>query len=172
MDNIELKTAVVMTDISDHVPVIFATKNKVDAETPEKYIFKRNISDQTIDKFKQKLCNIDWNNIKILQNANDAYIKFLKIFLSLYNECFPKIKFKIKPQRQFNPWITKGIRKPSKKKQKLYKKFLKKRTKQSETEHKLYKNMFESVKHKSKKSYYSQKIIEYKDNVKNKHGML
>ena len=36
MDNIELKTAVVMTDISDHVPVIFATKNKVDAETPEK----------------------------------------------------------------------------------------------------------------------------------------
>ena len=97
MDNIELKTAVVMTDISDHVPVIFATKNKVDAETPEKHIFKRNISDQTIDKFKQKLCNIDWNNIKILQNANDAYIKFLKIFLSLYNECFPKIKFKIKP---------------------------------------------------------------------------
>ena len=59
MDNIELKTAVVMTDISDHVPIIFATKNKVDAETPEKYIFKRNISDQTIDKFKQKLCNID-----------------------------------------------------------------------------------------------------------------
>ena len=28
--------------------------------------------------------------------------------------------------------------------------------------------MFESVKHKSKKSYYSQKIIEYKDNAKKK----
>ena len=26
--------------------------------------------------------------------------------------------------------------------------------------------MFESIKHKSKKSYYSQKIIEYKDNAK------
>ena len=43
---------------------------------------------------------------------------------------------------------------------------MKKRTKQSETEYKVYKNMFESIKHKSKKSCYSQKIIEYKDNAK------
>ena len=69
----------------------------MDAEIPEKYIFKRNILDQTINKFKQKLRNIDWNIIKILQNANDAYIKFLEIFLSLYNECFAKVKVKLKP---------------------------------------------------------------------------
>ena len=85
----------------------------------------------------------------------------------MYNECFLKIKVKLKPQRQFSPWITKGIRKSSKKKnQKLYVKLLKTRTKESETEYKVYKNMFESIKHKSKKSYYSQKIIEYKDNAK------
>ena len=127
MDNIEIKTAIVKTDISDHFPIIFATKNKIDAEITEQYIFKRNISDQSIDKFKQKLRNIDWNNIKILRNVNDAYSKFLEIFLSLYNECFPKIKVKLKPQRQLNPWITKGIRKYSKKMQNLYEKFLKKK---------------------------------------------
>ena len=126
MDNIEIKTAIVKTDISDHFPIIFATKNKIDAEITEQYIFKRNISDQSIDKFKQKLRNIDWNNIKILRNVNDAYSKFLEIFLSLYNECFSKIKVKLKTQRQFNPWITKGIRKSSKKKQELYEKSLKK----------------------------------------------
>ena len=126
MDNIEIKTAIVKTDISDHFPAIFATKNKIGAEITEQYIFKRNISDQSIGKFKQKLRNIDWNNIKILRNVNDAYSKFLEIFLSLYNECFPKIKVKLKPQRQFNPWATKDIRKSSKKKQKLYEKILKK----------------------------------------------
>ena len=42
------------------------------------------------------------------------------------------------------------IRKSSKKKQKLYKKVLKKGTKQSESEYKVYKNMFELIKHKSK----------------------
>ena len=166
MGNIEIKAAIVKTDILDHFPIIFATKNKIDAEITEQYIFKRNTSDQSIGKFKQKLRHIDWNNIKILRNVNDAFSKFLEIFLSLYNEFFPKIQVKLKPQRQFNPWITKGIRKSSKKKQKLYENFLKKRTKQSETEYKVYKNMLESIKHKSKKSCYSQKIIEYKDNAK------
>ena len=130
----EIKAAIVKADISDHFPIIFATKNKIDAEITEQYIFKRNISDQSIGKFKQKLRNIDWNNIKILRNVNDAYSKFLEILLSLYNECFPKIQVKLKPQRQFNPSIKKSIRKSSKKKQKLYEKFFKKRTKQSETE--------------------------------------
>ena len=166
MDNIEIKIAIAKTDISDHFPIIFATINKIGAENQEEYIFKRNVSDQSVDKFKQKLRNINWSNIKILQNVNYALSKFLEIFISLYNECFPKIKVQLKPQRQFNPWIAKGIRKPSKKKQELYGKFLKKKMKQSETEYKLYKNMFESIKHKSKKSYYSQKIIEYKDNIK------
>ena len=133
MDNIEIKAAVVKTYIADHFPIIFATKSKIDADNSEQYIFKCNISDLSINKLKQILRNIDWNNIKILQNINDAYCKFLETFLSLYKECFSKIKVKLKPKRQFNPWIKKGIRKSSKKKQKLYGNFLKKRTKESET---------------------------------------
>ena len=111
------------TDISNHFPAIFATKNKIGSENSEQYIFKRNISDQSIDKFKQKLSNINWSNIKLLQNVNDAYSKFLEFFLSLNNECFPKIKVKLKPQRQFNPWIIKGIRKSSKKSKDYMKNF-------------------------------------------------
>ena len=45
MSNIEIKTAIVKTDILDHFPIIFATKNKIDAEIIEQYIFKHNISD-------------------------------------------------------------------------------------------------------------------------------
>ena len=35
MDNIEIKTAIVKTDISYHFPIIFVTKNKIDAEIME-----------------------------------------------------------------------------------------------------------------------------------------
>ena len=38
MDNIEIKTAIVKTDISDHFPIIFATKKKKDAKITQKYI--------------------------------------------------------------------------------------------------------------------------------------
>ena len=40
---------------------------------------------------------------------------------------FPKKKIKLKPQKYNNPWINKGIKKSSKRKQKLYEKFLKNR---------------------------------------------
>ena len=123
MDNVEIKTAIVKANILDHFPIILATKKQNRRWNYRAIHFKRNISDQSIDRLKQKLRNIDWNNIEIIRNVNDAYSKFLEIFLSLCNECFPNIKVKSKPQKQFNPWITKGIRKSSKKKQKLYEKF-------------------------------------------------
>ena len=61
---------------------------------------------------------------------------------------------------------NKGHKKVLREEAKTIRNIFEKRTKQSETEYRVYKNMFQSIKHKSKKSYYSQKIIEYKDNAK------
>ena len=121
---------------------------------------KRNICDQSIKKLKQKLRDVTWDDIKTFDSANHSYNRFLQIFLSLYNECFPKIKIKLKPQKHFRPWITLG-----KRKQRLYEKIFKNQTAKSEAEYKTYKNTFET-KRKSKRNYYSQKILEYKNNAK------
>ena len=51
-------------------------------------------------------------------------------------------------------------------KQKLYKKFLKHRTRETEFAYILYKNLFESLKKKAKKKYYSEKISKYKHDDK------
>ena len=53
-----------------------------------------------------------------------------------------------------NPWMTKGLLKSSKRKQKLYEKFLKKRTSRNESIYKAYKSLFESLKKNSKKLLY------------------
>ena len=63
----------------------------------------------------------------------------------------------------------KGIAKSSKRKQKLYEKYLKRRTNDTETAYKLYKNLFESIKRRSKQNYYSEKLLKFKYNSK-KHG--
>ena len=110
--------------------------------------------------------DVIWDDIKITDSVNHSYNRFLQIFLSLYNECFPKTKIKLKSQKHFRPWITLGIRKSSKRKQKLYEKFLKTRNAKKATEHNAYKNMFEIIKYKSKRNYHSQKILEYKNNAK------
>ena len=78
----------------------------------------------------------------------------------------PKDKIKLKQQKHFRPWITLGIRKSSKRKQRLYETYRKKtRTGKSEAEYKTYKNMFETIKRKSKRNYHSQKILEYKNSA-------
>ena len=58
----------------------------------------------------------------------------------------------------------KGIAKSSKRKQKLYEKYLKRRTNDTETAYKLYKNLFESIKRRSKLNYYSEKLFWLKFN--------
>ena len=65
-----------------------------------------------------------------------------------------------------SPWITKGIKKSSKRKQRLYEKLLKNRTEKHELAYKTYKRLFESIKKHSKKLHFSNLILKYKNNIK------
>ena len=71
-----------------------------------------------------------------------------------------------------NPQITKGLRRSPKRKQKLYENFPNKRNKTSEERYNTYKTLFETLKKISKKSYYSNLIDKYKNNVKNTWGVI
>ena len=62
--------------------------------------------------------------------------------------------------------MTKGFLKSSKRKQKLYEKFLKKRTTRNESIYKAYKSLFESLKRKSKKIYYTRRLENYQNDIK------
>ena len=63
-------------------------------------------------------------------------------------------------------WITKGILKSSKTKQRMYNKFLKSKTNEHEISYKNYRKLFESIKQRAKSQYYSKMILHYKDNIK------
>ena len=66
----------------------------------------------------------------------------------------------------YKPRITKGLLKSSKRKQKLYNKFLKHRTYKNENIYKTYKSLFETLKSKSKINYYKKLIDKHKNNIK------
>ena len=68
-------------------------------------------------------------------------------------------KMKIKTKDSESPWITKRIKKSSKKKQCLYSKFKKKRNEKTKNEYQDYIKLFESIKKRSKKLYFSKLIL-------------
>ena len=52
--------------------------------------------------------------------TNESYDEFIKEFRLIYDDCFPiKVK-EIKTKNLLSPWVTKDIKKSSKRKQKLY----------------------------------------------------
>ena len=104
--------------------------------------------------------------MKTFGYVSHFYNRSLQIFLSLHNEGFPKIKVKLRRQNHFRPWITLGIRKSSKREPGLYEKHLETRTAQNESQYKAYKNIFQTIKRKSQRNFYSQKILEHKNKFK------
>ena len=73
-------------------------------------------------------------------------IFFLKQFLNIYEKCFPIKEIQIKKKNLLSPWITRGIIKSSKRKQKLYIKFLKNKSYANEERYKQYKRLLKKSK--------------------------
>ena len=59
-------------------------------EEKEHYIFRRDPSDVSVQKFSDKLLTVSWNSITQSYDTNNAYDNFIDVFISLYGECFPK----------------------------------------------------------------------------------
>ncbi|XP_065684380.1 uncharacterized protein LOC136096739 [Hydra vulgaris] len=165
-----LKAGIIKTDISDHFPVFFSLTQDIKSINNCKIkIFKRKINKFAIQQFKDSLSAEQWDKVYQecnLGNTNSAYNYFEKIFLKNYNMHFPIKEKLIKEKYLKCPWITKGIKKSSKKKQKLYIKYLKNRSEANLNVYKQYKNLFEKIKKNSKKNFYSNKIKNSNGNIK------
>ena len=99
-----------------------------------------------IELFKQKLYETNWDDIEVSQNPDEAYESFLNKFSDLYDTYFPKKQIKLKSKDLQSPWITNGIRKSSKRKQRLYENFLKNRNEKMSLNTKLTRNFLNQLK--------------------------
>ena len=77
--------------------------------------------------FKQKLCKTSWDDVISNKNPNDAYNYFLQKLIVSYDKHFPKRNIRINKKDLQSSWITRGIKKSSKRQEKLYVKVLKSR---------------------------------------------
>ena len=95
---IQHRSGIIKTDVSDHFPIVFAlnTCEKRKPEHKAQFICKCIYEEEQIELFKHELSQIEWNNIKTLDNPNIAYESFFDIFFKTYDKYFPKVRLKIK----------------------------------------------------------------------------
>ena len=170
--NTNSKTFTFKIDISDYCAICFLQPTSRPREENEAtYITKRVINNNAIEMSKQELYKTSWDDVINNKNSNDAYNYFLHKLIVLYDKYFPKQNITINKKDLQNPLITRGIKKSSKRRQKLYVKFLKNRNSKNELEYRDYKKLFESIKKRGKNNYFSSLILKHENNIK-KPGML
>ena len=162
-----LKKGIIKCDISDHFPIFVAISvSNCKVNSNKIKVLKQNFNDENKESFKNDLSNVNWPQIDRQDNPNLNYSNFFKIFSELYNKNFPINENSIKVKDLNSPWITKGLKKSSKLKQKLYIKFLKNKNSKNEQIYKSYKNLFKKIRKKSKNIYYSSLIAHHQNNSK------
>ena len=136
---------IIYADISDHLPIVHVfnpTNYRINSNlSANNSKYKRIFSDKNNKSFINSIKNTSWENITTnLDNPNDAFNDFSKLFTEAYEKNFPQKIIKNYINKEKSPWMTNCILKSVRKKNKLYKTFLKSSNRKNETLYKRYKN--------------------------------
>ena len=158
----DFKSTIIKTNLSDHFPIVFAIKtNKTTQRLVEKSTYKRSYNEKDIDNLKIVYTTEIGITLKKIEDPSNAYKYFVDIFIDIYDNSFPELEVKVKFKSDQSPWLSKGIAKSSKRNNDFMK--------SSETIephkmkiHKIYKCLSETIKKRSKKKFYSEKLRKFK----------
>ena len=153
-------------DISDHLPIFVICKQSKIIRNTQKYKTKliRNETRNNIDSLNFDLAQEEWLDVLNQFDANNAYETFINKLLFYYNKNIPLTSNKSR-KRINNPWITKGILRSIKTRNRLYKTALKSQNNEKLSKYKQYRNRLTSIIRLSRKLYYSRKLENSKNNV-------
>ena len=149
-------SGILLEDISDHLPIFSVFNNFQNKKPKPCAILRRNVNEINICRFGQFLKDYQWNlNVG---DANIMYDDFESKFVSLYDTHFPLESKTFKKKRINKPWFTNELRKLSRKKEKLYNKFIKHPTALSENNYKCFRNYYTKILRQKKKAFYKSKF--------------
>ena len=159
------RSGLFFTDISDHLP-IFSIHFDTSISASNETVFVRDVNQVNTTKFLSHLERIDWSQYATPDDPNNAYNSFFKQYSTAYDSCFPLKKTKVSNYRLSKPWLSKGLLKSIRTKNKLYRQYLTNQSSHYETRYKNYKNKLIHSLRIAKRIYYEKKIDASKSNAK------
>ena len=168
-----LKSGLLFTDISDHLPVFSICHETVQTVNRENEIIKiREKNNYNLHKFREQLSQVNWSELEGFNDPNQSYNVFHSNFSNIYNSCFPIKQIKRKHHFSNKPWLTKGILNSIKRKNKLYRRYLRSPTLQNESYYKTFKNKLNHTIKIAKSLHYAKKLQNIKSDMKSTWKIL
>ena len=152
------------TDITDHLP-IFAICNSIQVNNQPQFITKRICSDANVNDFIQRLQTVDWNRVTQTDDPQIAYSVFHTELQQAYMQSFPVKTIKLN-YRNRKTWLTEGLKKCIKLKNKMYVRNKRFPTRNMNIAYKQYKNKLNSILENAERDHYDKLFDTHKNNIK------
>ena len=149
-----VKSGNILSDISDHLPnyiILYKRAATVCNKRPLIRIF----SEKNKQKFSSYLQNTDWDKVYQENDAEAAYNSFINIVTEAYEISFRLTKLSRKRSKD-KKWITPALKKSSKQKNKLYRKWITGRKHEDEIAYKKYRTVYRTVAAEAESKYYRE----------------
>lgn len=170
-----LDPAVIITDISDHFPVVLFTDLIGEPDPPPNKIKNKIkvkiINDKTLHKLSAHLKTTSWDSVYRCEDPNNAYNALSRIITDSIESIIPEKLIKLHGTKH-KAWLTKGILKSINKKNRLYKHFLKIPNADNRATYTKYRNRLTQVIRLSKRKYYTDLLENYQGNQKKSWDVL
>ena len=162
---------VLINHISDHFP-IFSILNNCTTTKDIELVYKRKINPRSREKFQTSLSAVDWTFVLENNDPQKAYTLFLAKYHNIYDKCFPLSVCK-STYKNKKPWLSEGLMKSIKNKNKLYLKCLREPDNQDlHQKYRLFKNKIASLLIVQEKNHYEELFQLYKNNSRKSWGLI
>ena len=166
---------IIITDVSDHLPVFVTTDLKVYRDTNNTVETEiRKLNEINMQTFKSELSKVNWEHECVGDDVNEVYGHFIGKSNTLYDKCCPKSTKRVNNQKRKikSPWITYNLLKCIRRKNRLYKKFLRKPTEENKETYRKYRNRLNYTLRLAKQNHFSNLLEQEKSNMRNTWKIL
>ena len=165
--NVKEYSGILVTDLSDHLPIFTIIESKLHVTTKPKWISYRPTSDQALNSLTTALSSEDWMEPCSLENPDLILESINSKLLALYNLSYPIIVKKARIYKtKMKPWMSPALLKACRNKNKLYKHYLNTRNNIALNKYKTYKNKLTNILRKCEKQYYVNLLDLHKSNLR------
>ena len=153
-----------LTDISDHMPnymLVWDKKSQINSPRP----FVRIFSENNKRNFLNSLSTVNWNSVCNEQDATGAYDNFINIVNHAFENSFKPTRLSRKRSKD-KRWITGALKRSSKVKNKLYRKWMFTRSMVDEVAYKKYRATFRKAAAEAETLYYREMFNSRTNSIK------
>ena len=158
--------AIFFSDITDHLPNFFIIKYSAGQGNRTKTRPKiRLYSKSNKAKFIKEVEAIKWEEIYTTNDANTAYELFINKIVQIHNKCFQLIRLSRRGSKD-KLWFTEGLKKCCREKNRLYRKWIKKKNSDDHNKYKDYQRVYKQVVKSAETDYYKDQFQASANNSK------